>query len=73
MTYLPHALGSNVLVKDIVGDGCHSAVIVGWYDRHANQLDATGRFIIAPKGRVYQVRYQEGMGVYNVHEDLVTA
>jgi len=63
--------GSKVRVKGVCDAAYECAMIAGSYLRERDQLDATGRFVISPRGRVYQVRYKPDGGLYNVHEGRV--
>lgn len=66
---IPH--GAKVMVRGVCDAAFDCAVIAGSYLRERDQLDATGRFVISPRGRVYQVMYKPDGGLYNVHEGRV--
>lgn len=63
--------GAKVRVKGVCDATYECAVVVGSYLRERAQQDATGRFVISPRGRVYQVKYKPDGGLYNVHEGRV--
>jgi hypothetical protein len=67
------AVGTVVHVRNI-RDGSHVLARVGGVSHHrsTDQLDSTGRFMIAPKGYYYHVRYSPLLGVYGVHESRLT-
>lgn len=65
------AHGTKILVAFFGEDIPKEAVVAGSYLREHDQLDATGRFVIAHKGWVYQVRFKPEGGLYNVHESRV--
>lgn len=68
---IPH--GESVWVRGVCDDTYESAVIAGSWLREHDILDCGGRFILSPRGYVYQVRYKPEGGVYNVHESRVCA
>jgi hypothetical protein len=52
---------------DTVTDGERPYIVAGSYERVADQMDAYGSFVIAPKGRTYVCRCPVG-NLYNIHE-----
>ena len=67
------AVGTVVHVRNM-SDNTYELARVGGVSRHrsTDQLDSTGRFMIAPKGYYYYVRYSPHLGVYGVHESRLT-
>jgi hypothetical protein len=63
--------GAKVRVRGVCDAAYECAVIAGSWLRKHDQRDATGRFVISPRGRVYQVMYKPDGGLYNVHEGRV--
>lgn len=64
-------IGDLVLVQDILDGLFYPATVAGWYDRKPSQLDYTESYVIAEAGRVYSVRYKDGLGTYNAHESRI--